>query len=164
MAASVLAYIQAWDVLRILAHKQVVGQPAPYTTTPLSTSLLVATANEQNGVAIATAKPKDDPAQGNGIHPQQTAVANSRPVTRKTRQPKSAAPSPRISGSPQKGQDRHMRNASSEDALRYGDGTPVAADNLTEHHTYARYLEFNGENPPSKAALLAFYEQRVAAS
>jgi hypothetical protein len=57
-----------------------------------------------------------------------------------------------------------MRNASSEDALRYGDGTAVFADNVTEQHTYARCRESKGEIPPSKAALLAFYKQRVVAS
>lgn len=56
-----------------------------------------------------------------------------------------------------------MRNAFSEDALRYGDGTAVSANNLTEQHTYARYQEYKGEIPPSKAALLAFYEQRAVA-
>ncbi|MCB9005811.1 MAG: hypothetical protein H6656_00235 [Ardenticatenaceae bacterium] len=57
-----------------------------------------------------------------------------------------------------------MRNASLEEALRYGDGTAVSADNLTEQHTYVRYREQKGAIPPSKAALLTFYKQRVVAS
>ena len=57
-----------------------------------------------------------------------------------------------------------MGNASSEDVLRYGDGTAVVAENVTEQHTYTRYRESKGEIPPSKAALLAFYKQQVVAS
>jgi len=77
-----LAYLHAWDVLRMKVHQQSVGQPAPYTSAPLSTSLLVATASEQNGVPNGTNKPENGPDQKNGIHPQQTVVANGRPVTR----------------------------------------------------------------------------------
>lgn len=51
-----------------------------------------------------------------------------------------------------------QRMCSSEDVLRYGDGMAVSANNLTEQHTYVRYLEQKGEISPSKAALLAFYE------
>src|SRR5690606_35624473 len=47
MAASVLAYIHAWDVMRMMVNQQMVSQPTPY--------LLVATTSEANGVRTVTA-------------------------------------------------------------------------------------------------------------
>jgi len=76
MGTAVLAYLHAWDVLRMMVHRRSVGQPAPY--------LLVAAASEQNGGPNGAAKPQNGSAQNNGIHPQQSAVANGRPVTRKS--------------------------------------------------------------------------------
>lgn len=83
MAASVLAYIQAWDVLRMLAHKQVVGQPVPYTSAPLSPSLLVATASEHNGVQSMSPRPENGMTKANGASRQPSDMRNGRPVTRK---------------------------------------------------------------------------------
>ena len=141
MATAVLAYLHAWDVLRMMVHQQSVGQPAPY--------LLVATASEQNGVSNRTAKPKNDSAQDDGIHPQQAAVANGRPVTRKSNgQANSKAASP-ANGS-----------TAVKQPLQYGNGTLVDGENLTEVQTYRQYLAEKKSALASKTALLDFYRQR----
>ncbi|MEZ4590962.1 MAG: hypothetical protein R3D55_07440 [Chloroflexota bacterium] len=123
MATAVLAYLHAWDVLRmmyhhgVVGHQQSVGQPAPY--------LLVATASEQNGVFNGTAKPKTGSVQNNGTPSQKTVVANGRPVTRKSNgQANGKAASP-TNGS-----------TAVKQPLQYGNGTLVDGKNLTEVQTY----------------------------
>lgn len=59
MGTAVLAYLHAWDVLRMIVHQQSVGQPAPY--------LLVATASEQNGAPNGTASPRPAPSRTMGF-------------------------------------------------------------------------------------------------
>ncbi|MAU00675.1 MAG: hypothetical protein CL608_26320 [Anaerolineaceae bacterium] len=152
MAASVLAYLHAWDVLRMMVHQQSVGQPAPYTSAPLSTSLLVATTSEHNGPPTGTVKPENSPVQDNGIHPQQADVANGRPVTRKgSGQANGKATSP-TNGS-----------TAVKQPLQYGNGTLVDGKNLTEVQTYRQYLAEKQSAPTSKTALLDFYRQRTQA-
>jgi hypothetical protein len=152
MAASVLAYLRAWDVLRMMVHQQSAGQPAPYTSAPLSTSLLVATTSEHNGAPTRTAKPENSPVQDNGIHPQRADVANGRPITRKsTGQANGKTTSP-PNGSP-----------AGKQPLKYGNGTWVDGENLTEVQTYRQYLTEKQSAPASKTALLDFYRQRTQA-
>ena len=156
MGTTILAYLHAWDVLRmmyqhgVLGHQQSVGQPAPYTSAPLSTSLLVATTSEQNGGSNSNANPQHGSTQNNGIHPQQSAVANGRPVTRK-------------SSGQANGKAASPTNGSStvNQPLQYGNGTLVDGKNLTEVQTYRQYLAEKQSAPASKTALLDFYRQRV---
>lgn len=142
MATAVLAYLHAWDVLRMMVHKQIVGQPAPFQ--------LVATASEPNGVPNGTAKPKNGPTQDIGIHPQRADGANGRPVTRKSNgQANGKAASP-TNGS-----------TAVKQPLQYGNGTLVDGKNLTEVQTYRQYLAEKQSAPASKTALLDFYWQRA---
>ncbi|MFZ1397497.1 MAG: hypothetical protein WAS33_11390 [Candidatus Promineifilaceae bacterium] len=147
MATAVLAYLHAWDVLRmmyhhgVMVHKQIVGQPAPFQ--------LVATASEPNGAPNGTAKPKNRRVQDNGIHSQRADGANGRPVTRKGGgQANGKAASP-TNGSP-----------AVKQPLQYGNGTLVDGKNLTEVQTYRQYLAEKQSAPTSKTALLDFYRQR----
>ena len=144
MAASVLAYLRAWDVLRMVVHQQSAGQPAPY--------LLVPTASESNGLANGTAKPKNGPVQDNGIHPQRADVANSRPITRKS----TGQANGKITSPPN-------GNPAGKQPLKYGNGTWVDGENLTEMQTYRQYLTEKQSAPASKTALLDFYRQRTQA-
>jgi hypothetical protein len=74
MAASALAYIRAWDVMRMMVNRHLVSQPTPY--------LLVAATSEANGVQSEPAKPE------NGTSKSPAAAANNgRPVTRKDPMP-----------------------------------------------------------------------------
>ena len=171
MAASVLAYIHAWDVMRMMYHHgvmdhhrmvdnhQIVSPPTPY--------LLVSTTSEANG-----AKTNSVPPEPNGAtRSPAIAAGNDRPVTRKTAQPVTKAkpapitnslPPQRRGGRSQNGHGKQNGNGSQPQALLYGDGTPVAAGNQTERSTYARYQEAKGVIPPSKSALQQYYQQQVA--
>jgi hypothetical protein len=70
LAATVLAYIQAWDVMRMLANKHAVSPPITY--------LLVPTAAEGNGRAPATVNGQPS------VENRQSPIANGhgRPATR----------------------------------------------------------------------------------
>jgi hypothetical protein len=161
MAASVLAYIHAWDVMRMLSNREMVSQPAPY--------LLVSATSEANS---AKTTPANGVSKPNGAtKPPVVAANNGRPVTRKTAQPATAAkPSPatnslpprRRGGRSQNGHTKQNGHNVQPQGLLYGDGTPVVAGNQTEHATYIRYQEVKGVAPPSKSALQQFYQQQVA--
>ena len=159
MAAAVLAYLHAWDVLRmmyqhdVLGHQQSVGQPAPYISAPLNTSLIVTKASEQNGVSSGTAKPKTDPVQKNGIHPQQPVVANGRPVTRKSNDQANGKAASPTNGS-----------KTVKQPLQYGNGTLVDGKNLMEVQTYRQYVAEKQSAPASKTVLLEFYWQSCSFS
>jgi hypothetical protein len=167
MAASVLAYIQAWDVMRMMYHhgvlvnQQMVSPPTPYASAPLSTSLLVSTTSEVYGAktSLANGAPKPNGATRSPV----IAAGNGRPVTRKTAQPTTKAKSASITnGRSPNGHGKQNGNGSQPRVLLYGDGTPVAASNQTERSTYANYQEAKGVIPPSKSALQQFYQQQAA--
>lgn len=144
MAATVLAYIQAWDVLRILAHKQIVGQPVTY--------LLVATSSEHNGVPNVTTKPENGVAQANGTGKLQPGMANGRPVTRKDVVKANGVAANSTNG---KSGDKDKQ------PMQYGSGEMVDGKNLTEVQTFQRYVVEKKTAPESKTALLDYYRQRV---
>jgi hypothetical protein len=154
MAASVLAYLQAWDVLRMLAHKQAVGQPAPFTLTPLSTSLLGATASENNGAPDITPRPEDGAAmQPKGTGKQHSGAAHGRPITRKDVVKASGA----AAAKPANG------NPAAQQPLQYGNGALVDGKNITEVQTFQRYKAEKRAAPASKADLLDYYRERSQA-
>jgi hypothetical protein len=153
MATSVLAYIHAWDVMRMMANQDMVSKPSPY--------LLVSTTSETNG---AKSSPANGASKPNGAtKPPVVGANNGRPVTRKTAQPVAKAkPTPITNGRSPNGHGKQNGNGSQPRVLLYGDGTPVAAGNQTERSVYARYQEAKGVIPPSKSALQQFYQQQVA--
>ncbi len=65
--------------------------------------------------------------------------------------------------SPQKERRKQNGRKTQPQLLRYGDGTPLSAENMTECNTYVRYRQAKGVVPPSKRALQQFYQQRMAA-
>lgn len=142
MAASVLAYIQSWDVLRILAHKQIVGQPAPY--------LLVATSSENNDTPKVTIESKSGEVRVNGNGELQTNLVNGRPITRKN-------------GIKPKDDLSRPANGKLEDKqpMKYGNGALVDGENVTEVQTFERYLLAKNTVPESKIVLLDFYRQQA---
>lgn len=157
MAASVLAYLHAWDVMRMTVNQQMVSQPTPY--------LLVATTSEANGVQIGPATPK------NGTSRPPTAAANNgRPVTRKDPIPKAIsanAPAVVKQGNSQPAKPDSVATSVTRStgldaqSLKYGDGSAIDANNLTEVQTFRRYMAEKKAAPKSKAVLLDYYRQRV---
>lgn len=154
MAASVLAYIHAWDVMRMMVNQHLVSQPMPY--------ILVAATSEANGVQTGPATPKNGTSR-----PPAAAANNGRPVTRKDPMPKANGAAVKQGNSqPQKpGTARTERRPRSQaevavaDAqlLQYGDGTMVDGQNLTEVQTFQRYKAEKKVVPGSKAVLLDYY-------
>jgi len=156
MAASVLAYLQAWDVLRILAHKQMVSQPTPYTTS-LSTDLLAATSAlrattsvENNGTPTIPIKPENGAAEANGNGKLQASMANGRPVTRKD-----VVKTNGVAAKSAHGKSEAKR------PFQYGDGALVDGKNLTEVQAFQRYQTEKQSAPESKTVLLDYYRQRI---
>ncbi len=154
MAASVLAYIHAWDVMRMMVNQHLVSQPMPH--------ILVAATSEANGVQTGPATPKNGTSR-----PPAAAANNGRPVTRKDPVPKANGAAVKQGNSqPQKpGTARTERRPRSQaevavaDAqlLQYGDGTMVDGQNLTEVQTFQRYKAEKKVVPGSKAVLLDYY-------
>ena len=156
MAATVLAYIQAWDVLRIFAHKQIVSQPTPYTTS-LSTDLLAATSAlrattsvENNGTPTMPIKPENGTAEANSIGKSQASMVNGRPVTRKD-----VVKANGVAAKPANGKSGNKR------PLQYGCGEMVDGKNLTEVQTFQRYVVERKTAPESKTVLLDYYRQEI---
>ena len=173
MAASVLAYIHAWDVMRMMVNQQMVSRPSPYLLVPAAS----ATNSTQSAPTNGTPKPS-------GATRPPVVTANGRPVTRKdpipkangaaTKQPNDQAvkPAAPASGQPQKpGTARTERRPRSQaevavadtQLLKYGDGSMVDGQNLTEVQTFQRYKAEKKAAPESKAVLLDYYRQQAQA-
>ncbi len=172
MGASVLAYIHAWDVMRMMVNQNMVSKPPPYTSaplstgtsTPLSTDPRITAASEANGIKTT---PLNGVLKPNGTaKPPTVAANNGRPVTRKTGNPTATTakplPAANTNGRSQDGHAKQNGNNSPPQTLLYGDGTPVAANNQTECNTYTRYQQTKGAVPPSKNVLLQYYQQQTA--
>ncbi len=132
MAASVLAYLRAWDVVRMLTHQELVGVPPPY--------LLVPTVSEAE---LAAAMPNGN--GRNGQRPQ--PVANGTAVFTSTQ--------PAANGNGR----ANAQTAVGHVGLTYGDGTAVDQSNQTEVETFQSYLAVKQAAPESKETLLAYYRQ-----
>jgi hypothetical protein len=156
MAACVLAYIHAWDVMRMMCHhqvvacQQIVSQPAPY--------LLVSTTSADNGIKVTPADGAPKP--NSATRPPVVAANNGRPATRK-------GPDPKTNGTAAKQANGHRVNpsaaASDDQPLKYGNGLAIDSTNLTEVQTFQRYVAEKNTVPESKAVLLDYYRQRAQA-
>jgi hypothetical protein len=133
LAATVLAYIHAWDIHRIMIHQQLVGQPAPY--------LLTATEAVNGSTGTPTTVDSEPLAEALAAGPHASSGNGNRPVTRK-------APLPRANGGqvavPPRPAVSPAVVATAEaiygpGGLRYGDGTAVDAGNLAEVQAFQRF-------------------------
>ncbi|MCA9872127.1 MAG: hypothetical protein KC441_00670 [Anaerolineales bacterium] len=165
MAASVLAYIHAWDVMRMMCHhgviadQQMVSRPLPY--------LLVPATSAANDIRSAPANGVPKP---NGAT-KPPVVANGRPVTRKDSVPKANGAAMKQGNGQLKKPDttftEQQPRSQAEVAvvetqlLKYGDGSMVDGQNLTEVQTFQRYVAEKKAAPESKAVLLDYYQQQV---
>lgn len=147
LAASVLAYIHAWDVMRMMVNQQMVSRPSPY--------LLVTATSETNGVQTGPAAPKNGTSR-----PPAITANNGRPVTRKDPMPQAnGVKNGQASGQPAKPDTA----VTTEQSLKYGDGHMVDWQNLTEVQTFQRYVTEKKTAPKTKAVLLDYYRQRAQA-
>jgi hypothetical protein len=169
MAASVLAYIHAWDVMRMMVNQQMVSRPMPYASAPLSTGLLVSATNTASGIQ-AVPPPSDKGAPANGISKPNGAtrlpveIANGRPLTRKDSMPKAngtiVKPAARAKTTPAK-PDAALPPTQ---PLQYNNGSMVDMENLTEVQTFQRYATETKALPKSKTVLLDYYRKGVEAT
>lgn len=176
MAASVLAYLHAWDVIRMMCHhgvmadQQMVSRPAPYLLVPATSSVS----------GIQGASENDEPKPDNIVRPPAVA-ANGRPMTRKDPVPRAKGGKP-VNGRPIRPTPPAKSKAAKPDTpsnqppgrvelaeaadtrlLQYGDGKMVDGKNLTEVQTFRQYTAEKKAAPESKAVLLDYYRQRVQA-
>ncbi|HFQ92708.1 MAG TPA: hypothetical protein ENK32_01765, partial [Anaerolineae bacterium] len=122
MAAEVLAYIHAWDVLRMTANQHLVSQPSPY--------LMVSTTSEANRAGKAL--PRESPKPNGAAKLPAIAGSSPRPVTRKSKPASKADSSLGANGRTRNGNAKQNGRSSPSQVLLYGDGTLVSADNLAE--------------------------------
>jgi hypothetical protein len=158
MAASVLAYIHAWDVMRMMYHHGVVGNQEMVSQPPSYT--LVSATSKVNGSKVT---PANGSSKSNGV-PKSSAAAskNGRPVTRKDPPSKVTSTNASATVKEANGQPEKPDTAvSPTPPLQYGDGHLVDMQNLTEVQTFQQYVAERNAKPKSKAALLDFYQKGV---
>jgi hypothetical protein len=152
MAASVLAYLHAWDVMRMMCHhgvmtdRHMVSRPAAY--------LLVPATSAANGVQHTLAS--DAPGPEGAVRPSVVAATgNDRLVVHDPVTGAKRVAAKRPHGRPAK------PNTAAIQLLKYGDGSMVDGQNLTEVQTFQRYMAEKKAAPESKAVLLDYYRQQV---
>lgn len=153
LGAAVLAYLRAWDVMRMLEHRDAIGQPGPYLVVPATSD------GSENGhgvhhpelvdVGLEQTLPVDSSGEGG---------ANGRPQS-----PEKAAAVARARRTSEAlfGPDEgHPPQPAS--SLQYGDGTAVDRANSAEVQTFRQFLAEKRTAPMSRAILQAYYRQRTA--
>jgi hypothetical protein len=134
MAATVLAYLRAWDVHRMMVHQDLAGDPAPFSLVPAGRG------NGRSAGAATASEARILAADGRG---------NGRPVT-----PKGDAPPPTT-------QTAVATNSNNGHPLRYGDGVAVDEQNQAEVTAFRDYVRQAQTVPPSRAALQAYYREQA---
>ncbi|MFW6097985.1 MAG: hypothetical protein ACOC9Z_07905 [Chloroflexota bacterium] len=177
MAAAVLAYLRAWDVLQMLEYRDAVGQPGPYPVVPATSD------GAENGrrTPVATAPPATVNAEQTPQRARPSVAGLGKP--RLTVSPKPSADL--VGGAQPNGRDKPPEKADavvrarqtaeelfepdddqpSQPApppLQYGDGSPVDQNNGDEVQTFRKFLVEKQAAPASRAALQAYYRQRIA--
>jgi hypothetical protein len=177
LAASVLAYLLAWDVLRMMVNQSRqagISQPVPYLLSPASTDN---SDNREEANPIQAA----DPASVEAARPVPTPRPphqvvmrrnGDRPVTRKGTAPTVVKPS--IDAARQPNDPGKTGNTpiqaldgpgvtTTSPQLAYGDGNHVDLANVAEVQTFQRYVADKKTAPQSRPALQTYYRQLTAA-
>jgi len=179
LGATVLAYLHAWDVMRMMVHQEMVGVPPPYTLSPSNggeTKLVPVAATAKKAAVKKSSAPSvpvvATKANGRPVTRKTTAVAarkpvqgavvkNSVPVGKSGKLNGNASTEQRRSGRSANGQKNGKATTTPPPHLLYGDGLLVSVENAAERSAYASYRRVNGSVPPSKTALQTFYQQQA---
>lgn len=155
LGAAVLAYLRAWDVLRMLAQRDAAGRPQPYVVVPATSDGLESGHEAQPAAAGGSAPPKSgerlkQPAErrrsnGQALFPEKAAAVA------RARQTAVALFAP-----------ANGHSAPSAPPLRYGDGSAVDLTKAAEVETFRQFLAEKRVVPASRSALRAYYRQRRA--
>ncbi len=152
MAASVLAYIHAWDVMRMMVNQGMVGQPSSYTLVSATSGVNGDKATPANGTSKSN----------NATKPPAAASQNGRPVTRKDPAPKATNTNASVTVKQTNGKPEKLGAAvPPTPSLQYGNGHLVDMQNLTEVQTFRQYVAKRKAEPKSKETLLDFYQKGV---
>lgn len=136
---AVMAYLQAWDVMRLLHFRHVVGQPPCYelvsagNDSALTEAVTVYNTGdvlEDEGLPAAQGELPRRPS--NGVSPTATALIHDRPVT-----------------------NRHLT------ALRYGNGKQVGGT-TAERQAFQQFQQVKGRVPHTPEELRGFYQAGTA--
>lgn len=154
LGAAVLAYLRAWDVIRMLEYRHAAGQPPCYLLVPAGSNGGEESQSEQapagrNG-AVANTAPA---ANGTG-----TNGASGRPVAATP----AGMPDPDARSRPAANGARPTPPA--DDTLRYGDGTTVDPANEAERQAFEQYRQAHNRVPASKAHSRTYYQKQLAAA
>jgi hypothetical protein len=169
MAAAVLAYLHAWDVLQMLEYRAAVGQPGPYLVVPATSD---GAENGRRAQAVA-AQPTTVGAEQTHQHERASVAAGASPNPPAEpvgdAQPNGHAHPPRKADAVAHARQTaealfgpdNGRAPQPAPPLQYGDGSPVDEDNSAEVQTFRRFLAEKQAAPASRAALQTYYRQRV---
>jgi hypothetical protein len=169
MAASVLAYIHAWDVMRMMVNQQMVSRPTSYLLVPATsaTSDVQVNVPKLNG----TVRPSVGAASSNGRLVSREPVTEAKSMIGKRPNDRPLKPAPPVkveAAKPDTTSTKRPNRAklavvADTRPLQYGDGKMVDGTNLTEVQTFQQYTAEKKAVPKSKAVLLDYYRQRVQA-
>lgn len=152
LAAEVLAYLQAWDVYRMMTFQEMAGQPPAYLLSPST-----------GRVEIPDPAPRSASEPAGGLNSGQPAVAGN------GTQPKANSVGERTSDRPAAAQPDKTAVAAAmaqalfgpEEALHYGNGRAVDMANAKEVATFRHYVADKGRPPAAKTALQNYYQQHM---
>jgi hypothetical protein len=161
LATEVLAYLQAWDVYRMMIFQEMTGQPPAYLLSPSTGRVEIPdpdphSVGEPAGAAntrqtLVDTPDTSRPASGNGPQPEPNG-AGREPSDR----PAAAQPDKTAVAAA-------MAEAlfGTEEALHYGNGRAVDMANAKEVATFRHYVADKGRPPVAKTALQAYYQQQM---
>ena len=158
LGAAVLAYLRAWDVIRMLEYSHAAGQPPCYLLVPAGSNGREESQSAQapagrNGAAVNTAQAANGPgAKGASGRPVAAAQAGKPDAESRRRPAVSDKPAP----------NGARRAPPADDTLCYGDGTAVDPANQAERQAFEQYRQAHSRVPASKAHSRAYYQQLAA--
>jgi|GEM_PF-3184085 len=160
LGAAVLAYLRAWDVIRMLEYRHATGQPPCYLLVPAGSNGGEESQSEQapagrNGAAANTA-PAANGAGANGASGRPVAAAPAGKPDAEARSRPAASDKPAPNGT--------RPTPPADDVLRYGDGTAVDPANEAERQAFEQYRQAHNRVPASKAHSRAYYQKQLAAA
>ena len=169
LGAVVLAYLRAWDVMHMLAHRHLPGQPRAFEVVPAASEAPEpagpngsgkGSANVHDGAvpgpeaadsgqAVRQVTAVPEPATGNGQAESPVGKAAAEARARRTAEALFGPDAP-----------------GSSDAvdLRYGDGTTVDPGNSVERQAFLQYRQAHQRVPATRAVSRAYYQRRRAAA
>lgn len=155
MGSAVLAYLRAWDVMQMLEHRDAIGQPGPYLIVPATSDGME---NGREPSAAAQKSTSSLPEQTRPAEPHE----NGRTKDQAQTLTKAAAVTRAQKTAEELFRPENGHPARPAPALRYRDGSAVNKSNSAEVQTFHRFVADKQTPPASRAALQAYYRQRVA--